>query len=169
MTKRVNPAAIHALKEALSVVYWYKPDLRAFLSSCLGDHSGLVSQLDWTACKRNIVATLISSLDKQQSRFTDTLIDLMLATAELDVRHLKRLDDGGKQFKLATEAQEVLRQQVEPHRAARTDAENAAHRREEEYARSEQRRAVLQKLEQLHQEFLQMHSKPSQERGYALV
>ena len=30
-TRRINPAAIHALKEALVLAFWYKKDLRGFL------------------------------------------------------------------------------------------------------------------------------------------
>jgi hypothetical protein len=168
MSKIVSPAAAHALREALSVVYHYKADLRAFLASCLGDHSDLVSQLDWTAYKRNVVAILVSSLERQQPRFTDTLLNLMLATAELDVQHLKRLDDGGKQYNLALSALKVLREQVEPYRAARNAAEDATRRKEEERARAEQRRAVTQKVEELKQQFLGLFGKPPQERGYAL-
>ena len=33
MAKKIAPAAIIALKEALSTVYWYKSDLRSFLTS----------------------------------------------------------------------------------------------------------------------------------------
>lgn len=168
MSKIVSPAAAHALREALSVVYHYKADLRAFLASCLGDHRDLVSQLDWTAYKRNVVTTLVSSLERQQPRFTDTLLNLMLATAELDVQHLKRLDDGGKQYNLALGALKVLREQVEPYRAARNAAEDATRRKEEERARAEQRRAVTEKVEELKQQFLALFAKPPQERGYAL-
>ena len=33
--KRLSPAALVALKEALSTIYWYKKDLRLFLSGCI--------------------------------------------------------------------------------------------------------------------------------------
>lgn len=79
MSKIISPAAAHALRKALSVVYHYKADLRTFLTSCLGDRSDLVSQLDWTTYKRNVVATLVSSLERQQPRITDTLLNLMQA------------------------------------------------------------------------------------------
>lgn len=35
MSKRIVPAALLALKQALTDVYWYKSDLRSFLTSTL--------------------------------------------------------------------------------------------------------------------------------------
>jgi len=36
MSKIIAPAAINALKEALTYIYWYKNDQRAFLIQALG-------------------------------------------------------------------------------------------------------------------------------------
>jgi len=168
MSKRVNPAAIHALKEALTVVYWYKPDLRAFLASCLQDYQSLVADLDWTTHKRTVVNVLVSSLDRQQPRFTDSLLNLMLATSELKVDHLKRLDDGGKQYSLAVEAQKILRGHVEPYRVARNAEEDATRQRAEASARAEQRQAVAAKISELRERFIALHAADPQKHGYQL-
>ena len=61
MSKTIAPAAIQALKEALGLVYWYKSDLRSFLSQCLSDPQ-VLARLNWNQYKRNIVATLIDHL-----------------------------------------------------------------------------------------------------------
>jgi hypothetical protein len=45
--KKINPAILQPLKEALSLSFWYKKDLRAFLSTVLPD-VGLIGHLDWT-------------------------------------------------------------------------------------------------------------------------
>jgi len=58
-TKRVNASILAPLKEALSLAFWYKRDLRAFLSTALPD-VGVVSHLDWTDYKRNIVGQLVT-------------------------------------------------------------------------------------------------------------
>lgn len=168
MARRVNPAAVYSLKEALSVAFWYKKDLRGFVASCLVDHRALVSQLDWTDYKRNVVSTLVDSLDRQQPRFTDVLLDLMLATASLDVSHLQRLDDGGKQYGLAVEALNVLREHTQPYVAARSEADEADRRREQDRARAELQRAITDKLTQLREEFYRLVGLPAQQRGYAL-
>jgi hypothetical protein len=58
MKKKIAPAAILALKEALASVYWYKSDLRSFLLHTLSDAS-LLARLNWDDYKRNIVSTLV--------------------------------------------------------------------------------------------------------------
>ena len=60
MAKRLTPATIHALKEALSSIYWFKSDLRSFLQNSIGDRR-LVASLDWNAYKRQIVSDLIAT------------------------------------------------------------------------------------------------------------
>jgi hypothetical protein len=60
-THRINPAALPALKEALVLAFWYKKDLRSFLTSSLG-RGELIAHLDWTDYKRSIVAQLVDSL-----------------------------------------------------------------------------------------------------------
>jgi len=93
-SRRVNPAVLHPLKEALVLAFWYKSDLRAFLTSCLG-RGELVAHLDWTAYKPAVVAQLVDSLAADQHRYFDDLLNLILATAEItDPSHLKRLEDG---------------------------------------------------------------------------
>ena len=43
--KRIAPAAINALKEALTNVYWYKSDLRSFIMNTISDPS-ILARLD---------------------------------------------------------------------------------------------------------------------------
>jgi hypothetical protein len=88
----MNPAALRALKEALVLAFWYKKDLRGFLTSCLG-RGELIDQLDWTDYKRSIVGQLVDSLAADQHRHFDEL--LTLATADITgPSHLKRVKDG---------------------------------------------------------------------------
>ena len=51
MTRQLPPASIQSLKEALTRVYWYKSNLRSFLSQCLSDPA-VLSQLNWSDYKR---------------------------------------------------------------------------------------------------------------------
>ena len=59
-TKKIAPAALLALKEALTHVYWYKSDLRSFLTHCLADPT-ILSRLNWSDFKRNIVSQLFTT------------------------------------------------------------------------------------------------------------
>ncbi len=49
--KAISPAALVALKDALTHIYWRKQDLRSFLEAALGGPE-LVTRLDWSATKR---------------------------------------------------------------------------------------------------------------------
>ena len=44
--KKLNPAAIIALKEALAQIYWYKKDLRSFLINTL-ENSSILSNINY--------------------------------------------------------------------------------------------------------------------------
>src|SRR5579871_2783018 len=128
-TRRINPAVLHPLKEALTLAFWYKPDLRAFLTTCLG-RGELVAHLDWTDYKRSIVAQLVDSLAADQHRHFDDLLNLILATADInDPSHLKRVEDGERKYADAVTALATLRKMVEPYRRLRSDEEEAERRR----------------------------------------
>jgi hypothetical protein len=94
MKKRISPAAIHALNEALSQVFWYKTDLRSFLSHCIAD-SGIISKINWSEYKRNIVSTLIEYLSTNEDVYQRDLIRLMSEVCQItDFSHLRKLDEG---------------------------------------------------------------------------
>src|SRR5579863_7206987 len=63
MAKRLSPAAMVALKEALCAVYWYKADLRSFLQQCLSNPH-VLGTLDWNNYKRQIVSDLVDYLTR---------------------------------------------------------------------------------------------------------
>ena len=148
-TKRISPAVLQPLKEALTLAFWYKPDLRAFLATTLGDNE-FVGRLDWTAYKRAVVAQLIDAMASQQHKYFDDLLNLLLATADItDPAHLKRVDDGEQKYAQAVAAIVTLRKQVEPYRKLRSEEEEAFRRREADKAAAEIRKAMTLKREEL--------------------
>ena len=167
-TRRINPAALHALKEALVLAFWYKKDLRAFLTSCLG-RGELIAHLDWTDYKRSIVSQLVDSLAADQHRHFDELLTLILATADMtDPSHLKRIEDGPRKYADAVSALKTLRDLVEPYRKLRSEEEEANRRREADRAQAEMQRAINEKLAELSASFYGIVGLPAQPRGYAL-
>jgi len=167
-TRRINPAALHALKEALVLAFWYKRDLRGFLTSSLG-RGELIAFLDWTDYKRTIVAQLVDSLAADQHRHFDELLTLILATADItDPSHLKRVEDGERKYADALDALKTLRDLVEPYRRLRSDEEEANRRREAERVQAEMQRAINEKLAELRASFYEIVALPVQPRGYAL-
>jgi hypothetical protein len=169
MAKRVSPAILPPLREALTVAFWYRQDLRRYLNSCLPDHRALVAQLDWTEHKRNTVGQLIDTLYADQHKFFDALLTLILSTAEItDPAHLKRLDDGERKYEEATAALASLRAQVLPYRRMRSEAEAVEVRREQDRERSKAQQGVALKLNELREQFMTLHQQEPQERGYSL-
>jgi hypothetical protein len=167
-TRRINPAALHALKEALVLAFWYKKDLRGFLTSSLG-RGELIAHLDWTDYKRTIVAQLVDSLAADQHRHFDELLTLVLATADItDPSHLKRIEDGERKYADAVSALKTLRDLVEPYRQLRSDEEEANRRRETDRITAEMQRAINEKLAELRTSFYEIVALPPQPRGYAL-
>ena len=167
-TRRINPAALYALKEALVLAFWYKRDLRGFLTSCLG-RGELVAHLDWTDYKRSIVAQLVGSLAADQHRHFDELLNLTLATADMsDPSHLKRIEDGDRKYADAVAALKTLRDLVEPYRKLRTEEEEANHRREADRVEAQMQQAMTEKLAELRKSFYEIVALPAQARGYAL-
>lgn len=167
-TRRVSPAALLALTEALRQVYWYKRDLRRFLHSSINNRA-LVAQLDWEAPKRQVASQLVDTLSGNQLRYFETIITLMFDLCDLgDPDHLKQLEDGEAKYRAAVQALRALRPFVEPYRAMRTAEAEALRRQEVERARQDQRRAIANELDRLRSLFTQIATQSAQDRGYGL-
>lgn len=167
--KRLSPSAIVALKEALCSIYWYKSDLRSFLSNSLGD-SSLVSRINWDNYKRQIVSDLIDTMLKDQDRYSGSLTTLCYEVTHItSFRHLEQLDGGEQKAHRAREAVEQLRQLVEPHHERVKDEEEAERRRKERAEKLRTNGAVRAKLRDLNARFLAIATGPSpQTRGFEL-
>ena len=71
--KIIAPAAINALIEALSEIYWYKKDLRNFIINTVNNHS-VLAKLNWEDYKRTIVSNLVNFLAKNQDVYQSDLL-----------------------------------------------------------------------------------------------
>ena len=169
MAKHISPAAIQALKEALTLVYWYKSNLRSFLSQCLSDPA-VLSRLDWFDYKRNIVGTLVDHLAKHQDVYQRDLIRIMSAVCQVtDFSHLRKLDDGKSKAASAEAAVNALRTQLSGHHDLEKEAKEAEKRRQDAHARTMQANAVQQKLETFKAEFYRLvGSDNPHRRGFSL-
>jgi len=169
MSKVIAPAAINALKEALTYIYWYKPDLRAFLIQALEDNS-ILSQVNWDAYKRAIVTQVIDTLARTQDRHQATLLRLMVEVSRMDdFSHLARLEDGKSKVQRAEEAVAALRKLVTPYDDL-IEEERAAQKRRQQVRRDSLKlQGVKQALEKLRGEYYQLlGSDNPQGRGYKL-
>jgi len=170
--KRLSPAAVVALEEALAVIYHYKTDLRRFLEIAVGNRT-LIARYRWddpSVYKRQIVRDLIGTLCGDQDRYLPALTQLCLAVVEIKTfEHLARLDDGAKRVKDAKAAVAKLRDLVEPHKEAKDEELEARERQRRADERLKQNSAIRAKLAELKSEFFALAtSDGAQERGYQL-
>lgn len=169
MSKRLSPAAIQALKDSLSSIYWYKSDLRSFLQNSTGDRH-LISSLNWDAYKRQVVSDLIDDLCADQDGNLAALTRLCYeATAMRSFPHLQQLDGGEQKATKAREAVEQLRQLVDTHTETERE-EQAIQKRQKDYQeRLRQSAAVREKLDELKHQFMgiAMGTNPKK-RGFEL-
>lgn len=168
-TKRLSPAAIIALKEALCSIYWYKSDLRSFLSNCTGNPS-FIGSLNWDNYKRQIVTDLIDELTKDQETHLGALTKLCYEVTSITTfTHLEQLDGGAQKARRAKEAVEQLKQLVEPHQDKVKDEEASEIRRKERAEKLKRNSAVREKLKELNSQFMSIATGASpQTRGFDL-
>ncbi len=169
MPKKIAPAAIVALREALTNLYWYKGDLRSFLASTL-TNPALLSRLNWGDCKRNIVSQLVGFLEKRQDEYQSDLLRLMTEVARVDdFSHLERLEGGKDKAAAARASVGALRKLATAHDALFEDQKKMEERRRKAHEELLRTTAVREKLEQLKQEyFTLLGSDEPQQRGYRL-
>lgn len=167
--KRLSPAAIVALKEALCSIYWYKSDLRSFLSNCTGNPT-LIGSLNWDNYKRQVVADLVDLLVRDQGKHLGALTKLCFEVVSIRTfSHLEQLDGGAQKAQKAKESVEQLRQLVEPHQDKVRDEEAAENRRKERAEKLQRNSAVREKLRELNAKFIAIATGSSpQARGFDL-
>jgi hypothetical protein len=168
-TKKLAPAAIVALKEALTNLYWYKGDLRSFLASTLTNPT-LLSRLNWSDYKRNIVSDLIGFLDQRQDEYQADLLKLMTEVARVDdFSHLEKLEGGKEKAAAALSAVRALRKLTGAHEAVFEDQKRMEERRRKTHEQMLRTTAVRSKLDALTKEcYKLLSSHDPQQRGYQL-
>ena len=169
MSKRLSPAAIQALKEALSSIYWYKSDLRSFLQNSIRDQT-LISSLNWSTYKRQVVSDLIDHLCANQDCNLSSLTRLCCDVTEMrSFPHLEQLDGGEQKATKARDAVEQLRQLVETHTETEREEQAIRKRQKEVLERIHQNAAVREKLDELKEQFMGIAAGTNpQQRGFKL-
>lgn len=165
---QLNPAAINALKRALSAIYWYKPDLKSFVTKCVSNQSVLL-KIDWEGQKkRQSVSELVDGL--HQLNDTKSLVALCLSVCQMtDFSHLDHLEDASLKKQEAKTAVEQLKKMVQPHE----DELKAKKVAQENKRRAEEDKKVFQdfmkELAEIKQDFYNLLSnRNAQSRGYQL-
>lgn len=167
--KRINLAALGALKEALSVVYWYRGDFESFVRGCVR-HPEVLSRLNFSQPKRVVASQLVTLLSADQDRYLATLLQLMdEISAFSDFSHLVRLEDGEEKADRARAAVAALRTQYDAHASLAADKAAIERRRKEAQAKAQQREALTEQLESLRESYIELLAMSDpQARGYQL-
>lgn len=166
--QRVSPNAVQALKDALSAAFWFKSDLRGYLSSALPDSTLLEG--DWDVYKWAIVDRIINRMVRQPERYQDALIQLMVDVAAMDTfPKLARHEDSERLTAEAKAAVEQLRTVVAPYERQLVEQEKARARIDGARAVAEERRAFEERLRALKDRYLELvQMSDPRKRGYVL-
>jgi len=169
MTKRLSPAAIIALKEALCAAYWYKADLRSFLQQCLSNLAVLAT-LNWGNYKRQIISDLIDYLTRNQDKYLEDLRRICHEISSItSFRHLEQLDGGVQKAERARIAIAQLRRLVEPHQQAQKEQEDLIERQRRATEKLRANAAMRQRLEEIKNRYMSLvMSRDVQARGFEL-
>ena len=168
--KKISPAAIIALKEALAHVYWTRKDLADFVIYTIKNKT-IMSTIDWqNNLKYQTASELVDRMATRPDMYHDDLLSLFREVANFtDFSHLKRWDDPEQKIKTAQEKVEALRAHVKGHLDLLEEKGKAAARKEEAKQKRTRSLAFKNKLEELKSKFysIAMSSSP-QQRGFEL-
>ena len=169
MPKRLSPAAIVALKDALCAIYWYKSDLRSFVHACVSDPS-ILATLNWGNYKRQIASDLVDHLCAAQDKHLGDLTRLCAqVTAMCSFEHLRVLDGGPDKARRAETAVAQLREIVEPHEILQDEDRAMRERQRQAADKLRTNAAVRSKLEEVKGRYLAVAvGTDRQARGYEL-
>jgi hypothetical protein len=167
--KKIAPAAIIALKEALCQVYWFKRDFRSFITRTI-TIPDLLAQVNWQDTKRDIAASLVDHLAKYEDRHQTVLVSLMGEVASVrDFSHLRNMDGGDAIASRAEAAVKALRAYTSGFESLAEEQKRIDERKQAQAEKLEMVNAVKAKLEDMRKDFMAMvATSNAQKRGYLL-
>jgi hypothetical protein len=168
LNKKISPNAILALKEALSVIFWKKEDLRDFLKLSLRS-SAILATINWEGTKRETVKELIERMTNRTEIYQPDLMNLIFAVNDMtDFPNLKFWDEDGTKTRTAKEAVDNLRKQTLGFVQISKDLDEAKKRREESERKIQKSKSLDDELELLKVKFYELSQmKNFQGRGLA--
>ncbi|MCU0429189.1 MAG: hypothetical protein MUF42_04385 [Cytophagaceae bacterium] len=167
--KVISPVAINALSEALTNIYWYKSELRSFLTHTISD-TAILTKLNWSDYKRNIISMLVNFLALNQETYKNDLLRLMTEVCKMnDFSHLEQLEDGKEKSKKAKQTVEALRKQLAGHKDIIEEQKKQEERRQTAYEKTLKIKGVQTHLDEIKNEFYQLVSSTDPHtRGFKL-
>lgn len=170
MNKTLSPAAVVALKDALTHIYWYKKGLRTFLSSCLKNNQ-ILSKYDWeNETKRDIASNLVDEMLKHRTAYLSDITNICYEASNLqDFSHLQHLEDAKIKIQQAKDSVARLKKLVEPHKDKKLEEEKIEERKKTSAETNKRTQASQQKLEEIKNNYSALFtSDDHQARGFKL-
>lgn len=174
MSQRISTEAYGALREALSVVTWYRSDFERLLRTSLREHPELLASLDFTTTKRMVANDLVDSLVSQELRYQDTTIRLMVEIAGMarfpDIERIPSAADRWEKIATAKKAVAMLKPFVTEHEGAVVEQLRVEHARKQHQRKAAEAQSHSRVLQGLRDQFLALQGQENnaQQRGYAL-
>ncbi|MBI9068748.1 MAG: hypothetical protein JEZ09_15745 [Salinivirgaceae bacterium] len=167
--KKISPQAIMALKEALSVIFWKKDELKDFIKLTL-NNSAIVNTINWNGTKRESVKELVERMINRPDIYKEDLLNLLLAVTDFtDFPHLEFWDEDGTKREKAKTAVDKLRNQTKGYIQISKEQDESKKRRIETEKRIAKNKSLENELDDLKQKFNKIASnKNLQQRGYDL-
>jgi hypothetical protein len=167
--KKISPQAVLALKEALSVIFWKRDELKDFVKLTISN-TAIIGTINWDGNKRVAVKELIERMTNRPDIYMDDLMNLLLAVTDMtDFSHLKFWDEDGSKTQKAKEAVAKLRVQTKGYIQITQEQEEARKRKVETEKRINKNKSLDSELNGLRLKFLELSRiKDLQKRGFAL-
>lgn len=147
--KKISPQAIMALKEALSVIFWKKDDLRDFLKLTI-ERKTIISTISWGGLKRESVKELIERMTSRLDLYENDLMTLLLAVTDMtDFPQLEYWDEDGTKRQKAKRAVENLRKHTIGFIQLTKEREEAIQRRKEIEKKIAKNKSIEEELYEL--------------------
>lgn len=169
ISKKISPQAILALKEALTIIFWKKDELKDFIKLSL-NNSAIVGTINWDGTKRESVKELVERMTNRLDIYNDDLMNLLMAVTDMnDFPQLEFWDDDGSKRKKAKEAVTVLRNYTKGYIQISQEQEEATKRRQSIEIKIAKNKSLENELLELKEKFNKLSLNNNlQQRGYDL-
>lgn len=170
---RISTASYENLREALSVVTWYKRSFERLARGLLRDQPELLAQLSFSGTKRETANMVVDILMSDERRYSDLTLEIMGELASMErFPDFDRLEDKDrlKRQREAERAVTNLKASLKKESSARDEAAAKRQKIDEYRKESQQQASFKANLDRLKKSYLALTQQQEhpQERGLAL-
>lgn len=169
-SQQISPNAYQALRDALSVIFWFKRSFTRYVNTALRDSPEVLAGLDLKAMpKREAVDEIVDRLMRREGKYQAVTLRLMLDVANrTDFSELADIEDGAAKVAVARAKVKAMKAMVRPYEALYEQQQRLEREQAEYRARLAEQRRFSDELADLNAEFLAMHQQSTetpQQRG----